>query len=258
MGVTIPSVSVNGLTLKRGQSLVQTDLNFEAYPGDIIGIIGPNGVGKTTLLHSIAGLHSNTAGTIKVFGKAMQKISFKERAKYLSLQFQTFSLGLPLTVKEALEMAYYPHTNSLHQPKSKKVIQDYVRTFELGALSQRDILSLSGGEQQRVALAMCFIQSTPIALLDEPINHLDLKHQSQALRLFKQQAQEKKQCLILSCHNLQVAQKICTKVLLLSHSEKALFGAPQRLLSPKYLEPLFETQFVDIRQSTEALWSAHP
>lgn len=255
--MNVPSLRITNLSIRRDDRMLQSAINFTAGPGDIVGILGPNGVGKTTLLHTIAGLYGQFEGCVHVCGTPLQKLSHKERARCISLQFQTLSLGLPILVKEALEMAYSPQMKSGERPTRNLHIEESIAAFELAPLLQRDLLSLSGGEQQRVALAMGFIQNTPIVLLDEPINHLDLKYQSLALRQCQKQANEKQQCLIMSCHNLEAAQRICTKVLLLSQQGVATFGNPDTLLTPEHLEPLFDTKFRDIRQSPQAIWSAH-
>ncbi len=169
----VPGIVARDLVLMRGDKVALQASDFTIPCGSITAIIGPNGGGKSTLLHAIAGLLEPTAGTLTVLG-ATAKVS-RPRVSYV-LQYTAFPPGTPLTVREAVAMARYPGLGFLGRPSKadRARVEEALERLRITDLADRHLHELSGGQRQRVYVAQGIAQDHDMLLLDEPLTGLDI------------------------------------------------------------------------------------
>lgn len=219
-----------------GGKPVLKEVSFRLRPNRITALVGPNGSGKSTLLSCINQQLPYT-GTIREGEKNLARLSPRERAKRLAILPQT--LPLPhITVREMVGFGRNPYldfTGRLTEG-DQEAVANALRDTGTEALAGRYVDTLSGGEKQRVALAMILAQNTPIALLDEPGAHLDLKHQAAFLELLKRQ--EEKTFLVI-LHDLTAAVRYADDILVLDRGELLFAGTREECLEQEILEKTF-------------------
>ena len=239
--MTAPLFQLTGVALRQGGRSLCEGFNWHIQPGEVWGLLGANGRGKTTLLHSLAGLHPLQAGRITFRGQALTQWPRRALAQQLGLLTQTLHTPFPLTVEAFVTQGLYPFEGFWHRhtPAQQQAVQQALALTQLQALAQRPLQQLSGGEYQRAGIASLLVQNCPVLLLDEPCNHLDVPHQMQLLNALIQQTQRQGGACILSLHNLNLAAQFCSHVVLLAPNGWHC-GSAQQLLQPQPLSHTFE------------------
>lgn len=222
-----------------------TPLNFQVKTGECWGVLGPNGVGKTTLLLTLAGLRAPRQGQVYLKGKALSQWPSRERAQQLALLFQQQEDAFPARVLETVLTSRHPHLKTWQSetPQDWALAHQALQHLELSSLENRCITRLSGGERQRVALACLVAQQAPLWLLDEPTNHLDLHHQMAALELIKSHTCEAGSA-ILALHDLNLAARFCSHIFLLYPDGQACWGEKNKMLLRPALEKLYQQPLI--------------
>lgn len=231
----------HNLTLKIGPKILYRKMQLQFQAGQMWGILGPNGVGKTTLLHTLAGILPCADGAVFVNELNLKNIAPKKRAQQIALLLQDFPEAFAQTVWEYCAAARYPYQSGWHQnlAHTKQLVHEALKIMSLAEYQQHNILELSGGEKRRLAIAAILTQTPQIYLLDEPTNHLDIKHQIQMLNHFRQLAKAHKAIVCLSLHDINLAQQFCDHILLMGQ-EEIYQGKTAEILSPAILEKIFQ------------------
>ncbi|MBI3901343.1 MAG: ABC transporter ATP-binding protein [Nitrosomonadales bacterium] len=234
-------LQTNNLTVSMGGKIICRDLDFAMRPGECWGVLGQNGAGKTTLLRTLAGLHAPQAGAVNLDGKPLQAQSRHEVARSLAVLLQSESGEFWGSVLDYVLLGRFPHRTALfgYSAADEAIAQQALAQMELLPLAQRPLNTLSGGERQRAAMAQALAQQTRGYLLDEPLQHLDLRHQLQAMRVFGQLKQQGKAVLMV-LHDTLWAQRCCDHLLLLFPDGRTLHGAAHELLTRDHLEALYQ------------------
>lgn len=230
-------LKICNLTVQINNKTICHQFNAVFKAGDMCAILGPNGVGKTTLLHAIAGLHPMMNGTIFLNDTAITKLSAKDRAKQLGILFQEHNHQFAPTLLEYCLTSRYPHSS--HFKNDLHLVKLALEKVNLLSCAEKKITELSGGERRRLAIAALLTQDPDVFLLDEPSNHLDSYHQILLMQTLKSLAQEKDKILLLSTHDINLAAKYCEKVLLFYPHGELLFGATMDLLTEFNLSNLY-------------------
>ncbi|ASV85347.1 ABC transporter family protein [Ochrobactrum quorumnocens] len=232
-------LSIDNLDVSLGRKPVLEAVGFEAGEGELIGLIGPNGAGKTTLLRAILRLTSST-GNILLDGSDLRRMQVADRAKIIAYLPQERDVAWPVTVKtlvslgrSALKPAFagFDHTD-------ETVVETAMKRMGVAELASRPANELSGGERARVLIARVLAQDTSIILADEPVAGLDPAHQLELMELFAGLAQENR-TVIASLHDLGLAAKYCTRLIVLDDGRLIADGTPEDVLTPALLRDVY-------------------
>ncbi|WP_245759693.1 ABC transporter ATP-binding protein [Robiginitalea myxolifaciens] len=220
-------------------------LDFELQSGSLTAIIGINGVGKSTLLRTLAGLQPALGGVVKILGNESDTLSARQQARQLSVVLTNPPASRNLSVRDLIALGRHPYTNWLGQLSAldEQCIADALKLTALESLAQHPCHSLSDGQLQRVLIARALAQQTPLVLLDEPTSHLDLHHKVRILKLLRDISRQPGKAVVFTTHEIDLALQLCTHMLVLFPDNYA-FGTPQELIKSKVLESLFPSDSV--------------
>ncbi len=226
-----PLLEIQGLTLRRGGRTLCRDLDLSVETGSRWGILGPNGAGKTTLLHTLAGLIPAAAGRVLCRGRPLHAWPRRALARELGLLFQQETPALTTTVFEAVLGGRHPHLDGWGWETRDDLETAWRALSEMGLepLARRDPQTLSGGERQRMEIAALLAQAPTVALLDEPINHLDPAHQAEVLEGLRRHFGEAPRAMVLVLHDVNLALTFCDRLLLLRGDGRWRAGAVEAL-----------------------------
>jgi len=211
-------LSVTGLTCGYGDIDVLHDIDFVVLPNKKLLVVGPNGCGKTTLLKAISGLIPYR-GKVEIEGENVTFLSQKERSKKVALLSQFSPLHFPYTVYETVMQGRYVHLKDDffkgETAKDKEIVLSCLETTGLLPLKDRSIKELSGGQLQRVFLARVFAQEPSLILLDEPMNHLDLRYQLELMDYLDQWVKKPGRMVVGVVHDLNLALAFADEMIVL-------------------------------------------
>lgn len=230
------------LTVHIAGKTVCDKLDLKVEAGQVWGILGRNGVGKTTLLHSLAGLYPTTQGSIRLDNRDLHSIRRKPLAQKLGLLLQQNEEAFPSSVMEMVLSGRHPHigTWSWESDEDRRIAHTALQVVNMLERQNDSIDQLSGGEKQRVSLARLLAQSPDIYLLDEPDTHLDLHYQVDILQHFTSLAKDRNASVIMTLHDIQLAHTFCTHLLLLYGEGQHKLGDCDELLTEKNLGELYQ------------------
>lgn len=210
------------------------DIEFKA--GEFWGIIGKNGVGKSTLLNVLAGMSNNYVGEILLNGEQLKQINHRVRAQRISYLLQEQEPCLAFLVEEAIGMGRFPWLSS--KQDDKQITAEVMALCQINHLHGRSILKLSGGERRKVEIGTCLAQKSDHLLLDEPLNHLDVVYQKHIMQVFKKYSENRS--VIMVCHDIQAVKQYCSHVLMLLGNDCYISGTSATILTKTNLKKLFD------------------
>ncbi len=229
------------LSIGIGNHVLYAELNLTFRQGESWAVLGANASGKTTLLHTLAGIRKPIAGNIVLNGKAMADYHPRNRARILSLLFQDYEIFFPANVLETVLTGRHPHM-PLWQWESNMDVdlaKAALSTVGLAGFEQRSTTQLSGGEHRRVEIATLLAQDTMISLLDEPTNHLDLHHQLQVLNTFSDRCKQGNRIIIVALHDINLALRFCSHALLLFSDGRFAHGPISEVVTTESLSNIY-------------------
>jgi iron complex transport system ATP-binding protein len=231
------SIIIGGRTLVR-------ELSLELDRGELVCMLGPNGVGKTLTLHTLAGLLPPTTGTVLLNGEDMRQLGRRQIAQRLGLLLQDDAESFPATVNDAVLMGRHPHLGPLaaESAADRALAASAMAAMDLGGFAQRSVATLSGGERRRVAIARLLTQDPAVMLLDEPVNHLDPRYQVTALEHFRKRATNGAG-ILMSLHDSALAMRHADRALLLYADGSWHLGKASAVLTAENLQRLFNTPY---------------
>jgi iron complex transport system ATP-binding protein len=233
------SLVAHQLDLRAGARTLVDALDLALDPGEVLGILGANGAGKSTLLAVLAGLAAPARGEVTLDGQALGALPPLTQAQHIGLLPQGDEGGFFGSVADFVALGHYPFDGSPD-------LAPHLATWELTDLAHRPLDTLSGGERQRARLAQLAVQAPRIALLDEPLTHLDPAHQARLLEWVRAEA-DAGHSVALTLHDPNWAACHCDRLLFLFGDGRWQLGTPAELLTPASLEALYGP-------GTAALW----
>ena len=237
-------IHIENAVVSYREDVVLHGVSLEVYNGEFVGIIGPNGAGKTTLLTIVNGLGNLVSGSVTVLGKHVSNGGRHELRKLVGYvaQLENIDPRMPMSVREVVMIGRYGLLGLFNGPgKHDWVIVDAVlEMVGMTHLAKRPIGHLSGGEQQRTAIARCLAQEPKIFLLDEPTASLDWKAQTDILELVKQIHDDRQLTTLFVTHDLDALPHTCDRVLLMKNGLIIDDGTPDKLISTESLSRLYD------------------
>lgn len=236
-----PILEARGLHLSIGGKVICRDLNLQVQRGERWGVLGVNGVGKTTLLLALAGLKPPQAGSVHLNGTALDALPKRQAAQRCGVMLQDSDDAFPASVLETALIGRHPylHLWEWESAEDEAIARAALQAVGLADLAQRASNTLSGGERRRLALATLLTQDPDLMLLDEPVNHLDLHHQIDALELLTQQVKQRGKTAVMVLHDVNLAARYCDALLLLFGDGDVLQGRVDAMLQVENLSRLY-------------------
>ena len=242
------AISIRGVWAGYGKRSVLSGVDLEIEGGSLIGIGGPNGVGKSTLMKLIAGVVSPQQGFVRVDGKDISKLSARNRARLVAAVPQTPELPAGARALEVVLMGRNPHLGLLswETEDDLSIAVESMRITDTDELYDRPVDRLSGGERQRVAIAMALAQRTPVLLLDEPTANLDLAYQPAIMRILRDLTGLGR-TVVTAVHDLTLAAQFCDTIALMSGGRFADMGTPSEVLTADRIREVYgaEVRVID-------------
>jgi iron complex transport system ATP-binding protein len=228
------------LTIAIGTRVLCRDVNLEFAPGELWGVLGCNGSGKTTLLHTLAGLAPPAGGTVALGDRGLAGYARRDAGRKVGILLQREDQEFWGNVRDYVMLGRYPHARSLFgwHADDEAAAARALAAFDLTELAAQPYVTLSGGERQRARLAQLWAQDPQIMLLDEPLQHLDLRHQLQTLQLLREATRAAGKAATLVLHDLAFAGR-CDRILMLYGDGRHAAGLAAEMLQPERLEALY-------------------
>ena len=229
-----------------------SELTFEVAVGEIVGVIGPNSSGKTTLIRLLTRVLEPAAGEILLEGMPVGRLSRRDLARRVAVVPQGMLPQFPFTVGELVLMGRYPHDPGRYfeSPRDRAIAREAMEATGVLELADLPLEHLSGGERQRAVVARALAQEPRLLILDEPTAHLDLRYQAECVRLLRRINAERGTTVLLVSHDLNLAAEVCDRLLLLSAGRAAAIGSPETVLDPTLLASVFGCEVVVDKNET--------
>lgn len=241
-------IKVEKLSFALKNKTILDNISIDIKRGELLGIVGPNGAGKTTFLKNLCNIHAPGGGTVTLDGKRISAFSPVELSKRICYLPQNINFNFPFKVSEIVLMGRYPYLKRMENEGKKdyEIAKSSLIMVDMLDFIERDILTLSGGEQQRVSLSRVIAQDTDFLLLDEPLSNLDINHQLSTMNLLKSLSRKGKGVVVV-LHDLRLAYRYCTKLAVLNHGILVDQGSPAMVLNEQLISSVFKVKSAMIK-----------
>ena len=234
---TLPHVTADGLACSIGRRMILSTVDLDVRRGEVLGLVGANGTGKSTLLRVLAGVRRPSAGSVHVDGEPLASLGPQARARRLAFVAQDEASETDLLVGEMVALGRVPHARAWggRDDRSRVAVRDALDQVDLGYAINQPMGHLSGGERRRAVIARGLAQEAPLLLLDEPTNHLDIGHQLALMRRIRGLGRT----VVVALHDLDLAATFCDRIAVLHDSRLLACGEPDDVLTPTILHDAF-------------------
>ncbi|WJH40486.1 ABC transporter ATP-binding protein [Aliirhizobium terrae] len=239
------SIKADNLIWKIGRKTILDGVSFEAQPGQMLGLLGPNGSGKTSLLRLLAGLKKPHSGRVTLDGMDIRSIGRRTIAQRVAFVEQHATTNSNLRVIDVVKLGRFPH-RSMFSGWSQADDDAVAEALDRAGMTEKRNdrwQSLSGGEKQRAHIARALAQSPKELILDEPTNHLDIQHQIGLMRLVSGLPVTS----IIALHDLNHAAMFCDRLIVMQKGRIVASGTPEEIVTQELLRDVFS---VDARVDT--------
>lgn len=221
---------------------VVDNLDLELAPGQFWGLLGPNGIGKTTLLKCLSGISAPASGRVLLESRDMSELPRRLLARHIGMLQQHTVYVFDSRVLQTVLTGRHPHLGYWERegPEDMEKAINALRSVDLEGFSDRSVTGLSGGEARRLAFASLLVQEPDVLLLDEPTNHLDLRHQVQIMSMIRDKTREFDHSALAALHDINLAARYCSHILMLFGDGEWCAGRSEDMLNETSLERLFK------------------
>jgi iron complex transport system ATP-binding protein len=239
-------LSIVNLVCGYDSGFLLKDVNIEIKRGEMLGIIGPNGCGKTTLLRAISGALKPRSGMISFEGRNMREIGIREMAKNIAVVAQGAETAL-MTVEDYVllgRMPYFGRMQFIESENDVRIAHEAMELTDSIKFKDHPVGRISGGELQLAQIARALAQQPKLLLLDEPTAHLDITHQVGILDLVRRLNRKFGLTVIMVLHDLNLAGEYCNRLVLMSQGAAYKTGLPEEVLDYRIIEDVYKTVVV--------------
>jgi iron complex transport system ATP-binding protein len=233
------SLNAENISFAYQKRLILNDVSLSLKPGEFLGFLGPNGSGKSTFLKNLLGFLKPSRGRV-VFAGAVP--THAERSRLLAFIPQNSRPPASLAVRELVLMGRLPHIRDRwagYGKADREKVEEVLGVLGIADMADRDAMSLSGGEMQKVIIGRCLVQEGDILLLDEATSGLDLNHSVEIMELMRKKADEEAKTIVAVLHDLNLASQYCDRIVLLKNGCLRYQGSPAEVLTEKVVEEIY-------------------
>jgi len=219
-------------------------INLFVPDGQMVGLLGPNGSGKTTLLKLATGVLVPSAGDVLIGERSLKKLLRREVARQIAVVPQELNIPFAYTVEEVVMLGRTPFLRGLarESKRDRQIVAGVLEVTGMAGFRGRYFNELSGGERQKVVVAMALAQEPAILLLDEPTSHLDISHQMEILELLRRFNREKKVTIVAAMHDLNLAALFFERLVLLGRGLVFADGSPDEVITGEIIQKVFSAK----------------
>lgn len=234
------ALEAKGLSAGYGDRLVLHDVSLAVDESEVVSVVGPNGTGKSTLIRALTGLVPLRAGDVRISGRALATLSRPAIARHVAVVPQALETLFPFSVREIVALGRTARLDAFGRagPQDAAAVARALELLDLTPLADRRIDQISGGERQRVVLAMALAQEAPVLLLDEPTVHLDPAHQLATIALVRRLAREQRLAVLAVVHDLNLAA-LADRVIVLAEGRVVRSGGPSEVIKEALVREVF-------------------
>ncbi len=240
-----------GYASKKAKTIIASNINIELKKGELIGLIGANGIGKSTLLRTLTHVQNPLKGHIFLNGKNISEYLALDLAKAMSLVLTEQMASKNLSVFELIALGRQPYTNWLGNvtTEDSNVITKAMEQTNITNLKHKKCFELSDGQLQKVMIARALAQDTDLIILDEPTTHLDMYHKAYILKLLQKLAKETNKTILFSSHEIDLAIQLCDTLIVMTKN-KVVTNQPCNLIKEGVFETLFPKDLITFNSDT--------
>ncbi|WP_299100770.1 ABC transporter ATP-binding protein [uncultured Winogradskyella sp.] len=240
-----------GYKTKKVETVIASAINFELQQGHLIGLVGANGIGKSTLLRTLIGVQPTLSGTVELNQQLLETTSPVELAKQLSIVLTEPLISKNLSVFELVSLGRHPYTNWIGNLSDNdlSIINNALQLVNIMDLKNRRCYELSDGQLQKVMIARALAQDTAIIILDEPTTHLDMYHKAYILKLLQKLTKETGKTILFSSHEIDLAIQLCDTMIVMQQ-DHVVCEQPCNLIKNGVFETLFPKDLIAFDNNT--------
>ncbi len=234
-----------GYTSKQGENVISKDITFEIPKGELIGVIGKNGIGKSTFLRTISGIQPKLNGAIALNNKPLESFSTKELARHIGVVLTERLPESNLTVYELISLGRHPYTNWIGKlsKQDNEIIKKAIQHTQIEHLIQKKYFELSDGQLQKVLIARAIAQDTDIIILDEPTAHLDVHHTAETFNMLKTLSTTFDKTIFVSTHEVNLALELSDTIFAFS-SKGLTIDKTSKIVNSEIMNDLFDSDLI--------------
>ena len=238
-----PILKIHGLVKEFGDFRALKGIDLEFGPGLLVGLIGPNGCGKSTMMKCISRLHPQTAGTIEVAGKDVSSMKPAEVAKMVATVPAEIGQTFGISVMDMVMLGRYPFVEKIwwEDPEDERVTIEAMKTFGIEHLRRKQVALCSSGEKQRALIAKAYVQQPKLMLVDEPTSHLDMKYKLQVMEYLQKMAR-KDMTVIVAEHDISLMARYCDVCVIMKKGEIVAVGDPKIIITEQLIRDVYDVE----------------
>lgn len=240
-----------GYTSKKEETVIASHINLELHQGELVGLVGANGIGKSTLLRTLTNVQPSLNGEVSINSKTLQHYNAIDLAKVLSLVLTESVTSKNLSVFELVTLGRQPYTNWVGNLSETDIdiTNKALAQANIEDLKHKKCYELSDGQLQKVMIARALAQDTSLIILDEPTTHLDMYHKAYILKLLQKLTKETKKTILFSSHEIDLAIQLCDKLIVMS-KDGIVTDTPKNLIKQGTFNSLFPEDLIVFDEET--------
>ncbi|HLV15772.1 MAG TPA: ABC transporter ATP-binding protein [Xanthomarina sp.] len=240
-----------GYKSKKDKSAIATNINIELHRGELIGLVGANGIGKSTLLRTLTNVQNSLSGSVLINNKLLSNYTSEELARTMSLVLTESIVSKNLSIYELVALGRHPYTNWVGSLTSDdiNIVNQAISLTNIESLKHKKCYELSDGQLQKALIARALAQDTDLIILDEPTTHLDMYHKAYILKLLKNLVKDTGKTILFSSHEIDLAIQLCDKMIVMTNHE-IVADQPCNLISKGIFNTLFPEDLIVFDKQT--------